>query len=185
MRSQFVLSLVFLAGLSSVVPLSTALGGGDKDAPADKGKVAGILIDRKDRTLMVRADGSDEISKYVFPANPDAKMAAAVKGLFVPQRVQLAYKTNGETLEITSFVRQPGKANGAVTGTVFEVHNKFWLELRPAAGVPEGFALGAPDKSKEVKALLLTLQKGDTVTLRYYTDFERHRIISMQKVEKK
>jgi hypothetical protein len=184
MRNQQFLPLVLLAGLSSVFALSEALGGGDKGA-ADKGKVSGILIDRKDRTLMVRADGSDEISKYVLPANVDAKTTATLKALFVPQRVQIAYKTNGDTLEITSLVRQPGLAKGAITATVFEVHNNFWVELRPATGVPEGFALGAPDKSKEVAALLKTLQKGDTVSLRYYTDFERHRIISMQRVEKK
>jgi hypothetical protein len=183
MRSQFVPALVLLAGLGSVMPSGGSAGADEK--AADKGKASGILIDRKDRTLMVRVDGSDEISKYVLPAAPDAKMAAALKGLFVPQRVQIAYKTNGDTQDITSFVRQPGKANGTVTGTVFEVHNKFWLELRPASGVPEGFALGAPDKSKDVAALLKTLQKGDTVTLRYYTDFERHRIIVMQKVDKK
>jgi hypothetical protein len=185
MRSQFVLSLVLLAGLSTVVFLSEALGYGDKTAPADKGKASGILVDRKDRTLMVRIDGEDEVSKYVLPANPDAKMAAMLKGLFVPQRVQIAYKANGDTRDITSFVRQPGKANGTITGTVFEVHNNFWVEVRPATGVPEGFALGAPDKSKDIAALLKTLQQGDKVAIRYYTDFERHRIVAMQKVEKK
>jgi hypothetical protein len=179
MRSRFFLSLLLMAGLSSVVLLGEALGGDDK------GKASGILVDRKDRTLMVRVDGDDDVSKYVLPATPDAKMAAMLKGLFVPQRVQIAYKTNGDTRDITSLIRQPGKANGTVTGTVFEVHNKFWVEVRPATGVPEGFALGAPDKSKDIAALLKTLEKGDKVTIRYSTDFERHRIVAMQKVEKK
>ena len=152
---------------------------------ADKGKVAGILIDRKDRTLTIRADGDDDPGKYVLPAAPDAKLAAALKGLFNVQRVQITYKTNGDQREITSLVRQPGKANGTVTGTVIAVHDNFWVEVKPANGPPEGFASGVPDKSKEIVAVLKMLEKGDTVTLRYYSDFERHRIIAIQKTAKK
>ena len=36
-----------------------------------------------------------------------------------------------------------------------------------------------------VLVTLKTLQKEDAVTIRYYTDFERHRIISIKKGEHK
>ena len=59
----------------------------------------------------------------------------------------------------------------------------FWVEVKPANGPPEGFASGIPNKSKEIVETLKILQKGDTVTIRYYTDFERHRIQVIQKSE--
>jgi len=174
------LAVALLAGLGFVISTNDIRAGG-----ADKGKIAGILIDRKDRTLTIRADGDDDPAKYVLPAKPDAKLAAALKGLFNVQRVQITYKTDGNEREITSLVRQPGKANGTLTGIVIAVHDNFWVEVKPANGPPEGFASGAPDKSKDIVAVLKTLEKGDTVTLRWYSDFERHRIVAIQKVMKK
>jgi hypothetical protein len=131
MRRIPLFAFAALAGLWFVVFANDLLAGG-----ADKGKAAGILIDRKDRTLTIRADGDDDPGKYVLPANPDAKLAAALKGLFNVQRVQITYKTNGDQREITSLVRQPGKATGTLTGTVIAVHDNFWVEVKPASGPP-------------------------------------------------
>jgi hypothetical protein len=168
-----------LAALGLAILSSSAL-------PADdKGKAAGILIQRDKRTLLVRADGDEQPTKYLLPESPDAKMAAALQGLFTVQRVRITYRTVGDTRQVTGLVRLPGKASGAFTGKVVAVHDNFWVEVKPGNGPPEGFAAGAPDKSRQVVEVLKTLQKGDTVTLRYYTDFERHRIVSIRKVEKK
>ncbi len=151
----------------------------------DKGKVAGILIQRDKQTLLVRPDGEDEPVKYQLPDSPGPKLKAALQGLFTVQRVQLTYRKVGDAREVTGLVRQPGKAGGTVTGKVIAVHDNFWVEVKPSKGPPEGFAAGAPDQSRPVLEALKTLQTGDTVTIRYYTDFERHRIVSIRKVEKK
>jgi hypothetical protein len=185
LRFAFPPSRFGLAALGLAVLSNSPLSGGDKGPAADKGKIAGILIRRDKRTLVVRADGDDRSVKYLLPENPNAKLAAALKGLFTVQRVQITYQTVGDTRQVTSLVRFPGKASGAVTGRVIAVHDNFWVEVRPSNGPPEGFAAGAPDKSRQVLATLKTLQKGDTVAIRYYTDFERHRIISIRKVERK
>jgi hypothetical protein len=174
-----------LAALGLAILSNSPLAGADKGPAGDKGKVSGILLQRENRTLVVRADGDDETVKYVLPENPDPRLAAALKGLFTVQRVQITYQTVGDTRQVTGLVRFPGKARGAVTGKVIAVHDNFWVEVKPSNGPPEGFAAGAPDMSRPIIETLKTLQKGDTVAIRYYTDFERHRIISIRKVEKK
>lgn len=185
LRSAFHFSIFGLAALGLTILSTRALPGDDKDKIADKGKIAGILIQREKQTLLVRADGDDEPVKYLLPEKPDSKLAAALKGLFNVQRVQITYQTVGDTRQVTSLIRFPGKASGDVSGKVIAVHDNFWLELKPNNGPPEGFAAGAPDKSRQVLETLKMLEKGDTVTIRYYTDLERHRIISIRKIEKK
>jgi hypothetical protein len=173
------------AALGLAILSGSALPADGKSAAADKGKVAGILIQRDKRTLLVRADGEEEPVKYLLPESPDARTAAALKGLFNVQRVRLTYRTVGDTREVTSLVRMPGKANGVFTGKVIAVHDNFWVEVKPGNGPPEGFASGAPQLSRPITDVLKTLQKGDRVTIRYYTDFERHRILSIRKLDKK
>ena len=180
-------AVVFLIGLSSLV----SFAGGDKSTPAkekdakDKSKVAGILIERDNRNLKIRADGDDEILQYVLPEKPDAKLAATLKGLFNVQRVQITFEMAGETRQIKTLARFPGLAKGTTTGTVIAVHHEFWVEVKPKVGPPEGFASGIPDKSRDIVATLKILKPGDTVTIRYHTDFERHRIETIKKIEPK
>jgi hypothetical protein len=178
-------ALFGLAAFGLATLSGSALAGGGKGPAADQGKTAGILIQRDKQTLLVRADGEDEPVKYLLPEKPDAKLAAALKGLFTVPRVRITYQKNGEARQVTSLVRLPGKASGDITGKVIAVHDNFWLEVKPSNGPPEGFAAGAPDKSRQVLETLKTLQKGDTVTIRYFTDIERHRIVSIRKVDKK
>ena len=183
-RASIAVFLFGFAGLAS-------FAGGDKTAPAtekdakDKTKVAGILIDRDNRNLKIRADGDDEIVKYVLPERPDAKLAATLKGLFNVQRVQITYELKEDVRVIKTLARFPGLAKGTVTGTVIAVHNDFWVEVKPKVGVPEGFASGDPVKSRDIVAMLKILQPGDIVTIRYHTDFERHRIETIKKIETK
>jgi hypothetical protein len=185
LRSTFPLSVIGLAAFGLAMLSNNALSGGENDSAPDKGKIAGILIERDKRSLLVRADGDGQPIKYLLPERSDAKLAAALKGLFTVQRVRITYQTVGDTRQVTSLVRLPGKANGVITGKVIAVHDNFWVEVKPSKGPPEGFAAGLPDKSRQVLATLKTLQKDDTVTIRYYTDFERHRILSIKKVESK
>jgi hypothetical protein len=183
LRRAFPLPLCALAALALATVPNRAVSDGDK-GPAT-GKIAGILIQRDKQTLLVRADGDESPVRYRLPEKPDARMAAVLKGLFTVQRVQITWKTVGDTREITSLVRFRGKARGIITGTVIAVHDNFWVEVKPSKGPPEGFAAGLPAKSRDVLATLKVLRQGDTVTISYYTDFERHRIITIRKLEKR
>ena len=72
------------------LPLSAPAA--DKDVAPEKGKVAGILIDKKDNWLTVKADGEDEPVKYVVGKDSDKKLLKALKSIFNASRVQLTYK---------------------------------------------------------------------------------------------
>jgi hypothetical protein len=75
-----------------------------------------------------------------------------------------------------------GKQSGVIVGKVLKVYNNFWVAIKPAnGGMIEGFALNfPPEKFKQSHDLIKTLQPGDTVAIKYATDFERHRILQME-----
>lgn len=168
--------------LAFCVPASA----GEKDAKKDTGKVAGILIDKKDNWLTVKADGEDEPVKYVLDKNADKKLQDSFKNIFNASRVQLTYKKDGDARQLVSIQRQVLKVSGTVTGVVVKVHNDFWVEVKPKDGPADAFAPGALNyKDKDFMALLRGLKKGDSVTITYNTDFERHRILTLRKNEDK
>jgi hypothetical protein len=160
---------------------------GPADKPADKesGKLAGILIDKKDDWITVKADGEDEPVKYVITKDTDKKVVDAMKGIFNASRVQLTYKKEGDTRRVTGIQRQILKKTGTITGTVVKVYNDFWVEVKPKDGLADAFAPGANYNDKEFMAKLKGLKKGDSVTINYNTDGERHRILQMRISEKK
>ena len=139
------------------------------------GNIAGILFDKKDDFLTVKADGEDEVVKYQV-SKDDKRLAASLKSIFPASRVQLSYKKDGDNRQLVAIKRQVLKATGTVTGEVVKVHNDFWVEVKPKNGLADAFAPGANYKDKEFMAKLKGLKKGDSVTITYYTDFERHRI---------
>jgi hypothetical protein len=170
------------AGLLLIFLLMVSPGwAADKD-PAEKGgKIAGILIDRKDDWIAVKADGDDEPIKYVADAS-DKKLHEALKATFDACRVQLVYKQEGELRRLVSVKRQVLKASGTVTGEVVKVYNDFWIEVKPKSGVADAYAPGADNfKNKEFMEGLKGLKQGDSVTITFTTDFERHRIKSLRK----
>lgn len=149
------------------------------------GKVSGIMIDKKDDWITVKADGEDEPIKYFLPKTADKKLNENFKSAFNACRVQLTYMKDGDTRQLTSIKRQINKTEGTMTGTVVKVYNDFWVEVKPKEGVNDAFAPGRNYNDKEFMAKLRGLKAGDTVTIKYNTDFERHRILSMQVIEKK
>ena len=151
----------------------------DKEVRNDGGKVAGILIDRKDNWITVKADGEDEPVKYVVDAF-NKKLQEAFKAVFNACRVQLTYKAEGDSRHLVSIKRQILKASGTVTGDVVKVYNNFWVEVRPKKGVTDAYAPGANYNDKEFMALLKGLKEGDSVTITFTTDFERHRITTLR-----
>jgi hypothetical protein len=151
-------------------------------APAAGGKVAGIYIDGRGESITVKADGEDEPVKYLIdPA--DENLQNAFKSIFSASRVQLTYKTEGDARRLVSIKKQVLRASGTVTGTVVKVYNKFWVEVKPKNGLPDAYAAGANYKDKEFMAKLQSLQPSDTVTITFNTDFERHRIKTLKKVQ--
>lgn len=152
----------------------------DKPAAPQGGKVAGIYIDKKDNYITVKADGEEAPVKYIIdPA--DKRLAEAFKSIFGAARVQLTYKQDGDDRRLLTIKKQVLKATGTVTGTVVKVYNNFWVEVKPKVGVSDAYAAGANYKDKQFMDLLKSLQPGDSVTINFNTDFERHRILSLRK----
>ena len=151
----------------------------DKDAGKKVEKAAGILIDTKENWLLVKIDGEDEPTKYLIDRS-DKKVTDAFKGVFTISRVQLTYRTDGDSKQLVSLKRQVLKATGTVTGDVVKVYNDFWVEVKPKTGPPDAFAPGANFKNKDFMAKLKGLQPGDSVTITFTTDSERHRILKLR-----
>jgi hypothetical protein len=144
-------------------------------------KVAGILIDKYPGSLTVKADGEAEPLKYVLGAKPDRKLVEALKHIFNASRVQLTYREDGDNRVLVSIRKQVLRKTGTVTGTVVKVWNNFWVEVKPKTGPPDAYAPGANFKDRAFMEKLRGLKPGDSVTIKFTTDFERHRILSLRK----
>jgi hypothetical protein len=167
--------MAFTIFLSPLVAPAAQKEGGKEDI-----KVAGILIEKKDKWITVKADGDDEPVKYVIN-DADKKVVEAMKGIFNASRVQLTYKKDGESRQLAGIKRQALKDKGKVTGIVVKVYDDFWVEVKPKDGPSDAFAPGATNyKDKDFMAKLRGLKKGDSVTITFATDFERHRILTLQ-----
>lgn len=152
----------------------------DKDSAKPERKAAGILLDRKDDSILVEVDGEDEPVKYLVD-NADKKLAEVLQTIFPVSRVQLAYKPDGEARKLVSIKRQVLKAEGTVTGIVVKNYG-WWIEVKPKVGLADGYACNFPfDQNKDMMDQLKVLQEGDAVTISFTTDSERHRIQSLRK----
>jgi hypothetical protein len=147
----------------------------DKDAANKEIKVAGILMQKQDASISVKADGEDEPVKYLINAS-DTKVTGAMQKIFDAARVQLTYKQDGDSRQLVSIKRQIFKDTGTITGNVVKVYNDFWVEVKPKTGASDAYAPGANFNDKNFMDKLKGLKPGDLVTIKFYTDFERHRI---------
>jgi hypothetical protein len=145
-----------------------------------EGKIAGIMIDKGDGWITVKADGEDEPIKYLVPRGADKRLTAALKTAFNAARVQITYKKDGDTRQLVSLRKQILRASGTVTGTVVKVYSDFWVEVKPKDGPSDAYAPGINYKDKEFMAKLRGLKPGDSVTITFNTDGERHRILMMR-----
>jgi hypothetical protein len=152
-------------------------------APAaedDAGKVAGILFEKKDDWITVKADGEDAPVKYLVGKDADKKLVEALKTTFNASRVELTYKKDGDSRQLVSLKKQVLKTSGTVTGVVVNVYNEFWVEVKPKDGPADAFAPGANYNDKDFMAKLKGLKPGDSVTIKFNTDSERHRILTLR-----
>jgi hypothetical protein len=150
--------------------------GADRPKDAKDGKpisAAGIMTDTKGESITIWTDGEDEPVTYLLADRFDKK---TLQGIFTISRVRFAYTKDGDSRKLLAIRKERPLAGGTVTGTVL-FSNDFWLVVKPKAGPPDGYALGAaPENAGLLGKRLKAVQKGDTVTLRFHTDFERHRI---------
>jgi hypothetical protein len=173
--------LVVVMVITTVLP-SRNSPAAEKAASKMETRVAGILFDfdRKAGWLTVKADGEDQpVMYWIDPA--DRNLERMLKTVFNAARVQLSYRTDGEKRQLVAIKRQILKASGTVTGVVVNVHNGFWIELKPKNGLVDAYAPGANYNDSAFMARLRALKPGDSVTIRYTTDFERHRIEALRK----
>jgi hypothetical protein len=183
LRRQGVLTLIGAALLFTLLRSPARAAAADKDAEKEPGKVAGILIDKKDDSITVKADGEDEPVKYVVG---NGAVAGALKGIFNASRVQLTYKNDGDSRQLLSIKKQVLKNSGTVTGTVVKVYNEFWVEVKPKDGPSDAYAPGGNNyNDKDFMAKLKGLKPGDSVTITFTTDAERHRIRTLRKNDDK
>lgn len=145
------------------------------------GTVTGLVMDMRDTWIMVKSEGETEAVKYVWG---DASVPNSLKTLphiFPVARVQLTYKLKGDTRHIVSIKKKESKSTGSVTGTVVQNH-QWWVEVKPRNGPTEGYAVHYPfDQHLDTMETVKGLKEGDVVTIRFTTDFERHRIEAIRK----
>jgi hypothetical protein len=145
--------------------------------------VAGIVVEKKDRTLLLKADGEEDAVNYALPGLAERRMVDAFRTIFDASRAEVRYRLNGDTRELTAFARLVGKKNGTVTGEVLASHGS-WIEVKPKDAVADAYAPTLVGKdSKAIAATMKDLKKGDIVTIQYNTDSERRRIESLEKKE--
>ena len=156
----------------------------EKEKPAEAkegGKVAasGIFTDGGNGdSITVLTDGEEQAVKYVFGEGFDKK---TLKGIFTISRVQFTYSKKDDGRKLLSIKKEPPQARGTVTGTV-TFSNDFWVAVKPQNGPPDGYASNWPPGAMVAK--LKALKKGDTVTVKFHTDGERHRIDALEVVQK-
>lgn len=95
------------------------------------------------------------------------------------------YKKDGDSRRLVSLKKQVLKDSGTVTGVVVNVYNDFWVEVKPKDGPSDAYAPGANYNDKDFMAKLKGLKPGDSVTIKFNTDGERHRILTLQKNDTK
>ncbi len=184
-EDEFLAALGYLQGKPTIKVPDADAPAAAKAADKEEGKVAGILIDKKDNWITVKADGEDEPVKYLVGKDSDKKLVEALKTIFNASRVQLTYKKDRDSRQLVSIQKQVLKASGTVTGVVVKVYNDFWIEVKPKDGPSDAYAPNTANyKKKDFMAKLKGLKKGDSVTITFNTDFERHRILTLQKKAK-
>jgi len=162
----------------------SAVASAKEESKSQKGVgITGILTDKRDTWIMVKADGEDEPVRYNVGEGSDKSLLQDLQSIFTVSRVRLVYMPKGDTRQLTSIKKQPAKASGTVTGEVLQNH-AWWIEVKPGTGPAEGYAAHFPfDQNPEMMETLKGLKRGDIVTIRFTTDFERHRIESIRKRE--
>ncbi|MGO8753032.1 MAG: hypothetical protein ACLQNE_44385 [Thermoguttaceae bacterium] len=152
-----------------------------KDANPDKPVSAvGVLTDNKANVATIWVDGEDVPTKFALAEEFDKNtfgFPPKGKGVFVPDRVRFTYIKGDDGNKLLTMQRAKTPLKGTVSGEV-QFSNDFWVAVKPKNGPLDGYAISWPPGS--MVARLKALKKGDRVTLKFFTDVERHRIETLQ-----
>jgi hypothetical protein len=176
-------ALLIVAALCCSPFLAVSAEEPSRKEDSDKGIVGGIVLEKKDDSIKVKLDGqADPVTYKIDPGNK--RLATALKLIFPVARVRLAYKTSDDTRQLAGIEKTGRQGVGTVTGAVLATH-EWWVEVKPKNGPPEGYACSYPAEMwKATMEKIKELKEGDQVVIGYFTDFERHRITSIRKIEK-
>jgi hypothetical protein len=167
--------LIAVAGLGRIAAADDAKNAAAKTS----GTGSGLITDFKPDSITIQIDGDDAPTKFDYGPGVTQK-ALTTAHIFPVNRINFKWKLNGDNKEIDALQKVPGKQSGVVIGTVIKVYNDFWVSVKPINGnMIEGFALGG-NSAAGSKDILKSLNPGDTVGIRYITDFERQRIQQIQ-----
>jgi hypothetical protein len=175
------------AGVLSAVTFAAALGSAQQPGSAKPSNtVSGIVTEKDDSSITVRADGEKDPVKYLVGDKPAPAVAPALKEIFTAGRVKLTYKMAGDERQLVTIQKVVLRTNGTFAGEVLYTHPEGWVEVKPRTGPPEGFCVNYPaDKDKSMQEKVKSLKEGDLVTITFFTDIERHRIVTLQKTGEK
>lgn len=147
--------------------------------------VSGLVTEKKDNWLMVRADGEEDPVKYVIPTDPGTRMLLDLQSIFTVNRVRIVYEAKDDSRQLVRIKKVVLKTVGTVTGEVLQNYD-WWVAVKPKEGPPQGYALWyKPGTYDEIAKELKTLKIGDVVTIKFSTDSERHHIEVLEKRENK
>ena len=143
-------------------------------------RASGILIDHDDGYATVKTDGEDQPVRYLADVS-DLQLERSLKLVFDASRVELVYVQAGKSRQLRSIRPEVLPKAGTLTGQVARVYNNYWVEVKPGDGPSDAFAPGSWNYNDPAfMDQLRGLQPGDSVTISYNTDFERHRILSLK-----
>lgn len=114
-----------------------------KKTDAKSGTAAGILAGKGPDWIEVKLDGDSDITHYgaamVSMAggrrDPDRKVLAGIKGLFVSNRVKLSWKKEDNLYVTDVDMVVPAVKSGAVKGKVVD-KSSIWIDVEPKDGGP-------------------------------------------------
>ena len=156
-------------------------------APAS-GKVTGIVTDKKDNEIMVKAEGEAEAKPYLLAApgaTQSATVQAGMKSVFASNLVVLEWKMQQDQMVLTAIHSiMPKERVGMVTGIVVAcdpggLKGVAYIDVKPAQGPTErywpGFSPAAKGFDPETVKAIAAVKVGDKVSVAWYTD-ERKRV---------
>jgi hypothetical protein len=162
--------------------------GAASSAKLQRGRVTGILIAKDDKSIMVKAEGSQEPTRYLLPTPGSSKtdVRAALKAVFVPNLVAVAWEGQDERVVTAISAIVPKQKTGVVTGTIVAQASgdrEVYIDVKPAGrGFTERYwpafvgnsrpNLGGFDK--QAIETIAKLKVGDRVRVAWYCD-ERKR----------
>jgi len=177
--SRIIVLLLAAVSLFFIAAPASAKDSG-KESSKTRDTASGLLVNIKDDGIIVQLDNEEMETKYAWGGEV-TKQSLIKRNIFNVDRINLRFKTEGDTLKVVAVEKVPGNAQGVIVGTVVKVYDNFWVAVKPKnGGMIEGFALNwPPEKFKQSHDLIKTLKPGDLVAIKYATDFERHRIMQM------